>query len=112
MILGAIASAATGIALPIFSLIFGQMIDSFKPTATPDEIVEMACDGQYKLPEHCIITGPLKTGKPLPEQRRTFSEGDYHNLLLAAYEGLRELILAPSDKFIHRFVNFPVVWNS
>lgn len=76
-----------------------------------DEIVEMACHGQYKLPEHCIITGPLKTGKPLPEQIRTFSEGDYHNLLLAAYEGLRELILAPSDKFIHRFVDFPVVWN-
>ncbi len=76
-----------------------------------DEIVEMACHGQYKLPEQCIITGPLKTGKPPPEQILTFSEGDYHNLLLAAYEGLRELILAPSDKFIHRFVDFPVVWN-
>jgi len=70
-----------------------------------DEIVEIVCHGQYKLPQSCIFVGAQKTNSPIPEQFLSFPEMDYHNLLSTAYEGLRELILAPSSKLIHRMVD-------
>lgn len=39
MCLGGLTSAASGVAMPLFSLIFGEMIDSFKPTATLDDVL-------------------------------------------------------------------------
>ncbi len=76
-----------------------------------DEFIEIFNSGKYKSTEHCIVVGPLKTVKPLPKQILTFPEWNYYNLLSTAYEALRELIWAPSDKLIHRFVDYPIVWN-
>lgn len=40
MIIGLIAAFGNGISMPLFALIFGEMIDSFKPTSTADEVVD------------------------------------------------------------------------
>jgi hypothetical protein len=36
MTLGGLSAMANGVALPMFSLIFGRMTDSFNPTSTGD----------------------------------------------------------------------------
>ena len=36
---GIIASAGNGILMPLFSLVFGEMTDSFSPKSTPDTVV-------------------------------------------------------------------------
>lgn len=40
MALGGFAAFVNGSAMPLFSVIFGEMSDSFGPNATKDEIVE------------------------------------------------------------------------
>ncbi len=42
MALGLFAAFANGAALPMFSLIFGNMTDAFKPDSTPDEVISTA----------------------------------------------------------------------
>lgn len=42
MALGLFAALANGAALPMFSLIFGNMTDAFKPDTTPDEVISTA----------------------------------------------------------------------
>lgn len=42
MITGSIAAIINGLAYPSFSLIFGQMTDSFGPTVSGDDLVESA----------------------------------------------------------------------
>ncbi|KAL4426347.1 hypothetical protein ABPG74_006285 [Tetrahymena malaccensis] len=42
MIIGSIAALLNGLSYPSFSLIFGQMIDSFGPTSTGDDLVKAA----------------------------------------------------------------------
>ena len=39
---GIIASAGNGILMPLFSLVFGEMTDSFSPKSTPDTVVQSA----------------------------------------------------------------------
>lgn len=42
MIIGAIAGIANGLSQPLFSLIFGEMTDSFSPDNSPDDVVYKA----------------------------------------------------------------------
>ena len=42
MLIGGITAVVNGIALPLFSLVFGEMTDSFSPTTTADETVDNA----------------------------------------------------------------------
>jgi len=39
MIIGALAGIANGLSLPLFSLIFGEMTDSFSPDKSADSVV-------------------------------------------------------------------------
>lgn len=40
MTIGFVAAVVNGCCLPAFALIFGEMVDSFKPTTTPDDVVK------------------------------------------------------------------------
>ncbi|EGR27069.1 hypothetical protein IMG5_202500 [Ichthyophthirius multifiliis] len=42
IIIGCIASAANGILMPLFSIIFGEMTDSFSPNSSPNQVVKSA----------------------------------------------------------------------
>jgi ATP-binding cassette subfamily B (MDR/TAP) protein 1 len=40
--IGLLASAANGILMPLFSIIFGEMTDAFSPSSTGDTVVKSA----------------------------------------------------------------------
>jgi len=42
MFIGFIVALLNGVLMPGFSLIFGEMVDSFGETQTPDEVVDDA----------------------------------------------------------------------
>jgi ATP-binding cassette subfamily B (MDR/TAP) protein 1 len=42
MALGALVAFINGAAMPMFSLIFGEMTDAFGPNSTPDDLLYMA----------------------------------------------------------------------
>ena len=42
MCIGSLAAFANGAAMPLFSLIFGEMTDSFAPNASADIVLEKA----------------------------------------------------------------------
>ena len=42
MCLGAVAAAASGISLPLFAFIFGEMMDSFGPGKTLNDVLAAA----------------------------------------------------------------------
>ena len=39
MIIGGLAALINGLAIPLATLIFGEIADAFDPKATPDEVV-------------------------------------------------------------------------
>lgn len=74
-----------------------------------EKTIEMVTTGPWRLPETCHVVGVENKGMKLPPGFTVFKEGsNYHDLMLAAYEGLRELISAPSDKLIHRMVKYTI----
>jgi DNA-binding transcriptional ArsR family regulator len=76
------------------------------------EVSNMICNSKNSLPSDCTVVGVAKSNQNFPEQIKTYTlEGGYYDLMLQTYKALKEKIIAPSDKFIHRFISNPVKWN-
>lgn len=74
-----------------------------------EKTIEMVTTGPWRLPETCHVVGVENRNMALPPGFTVFKEGsNYYDLMFAAYEGLRELISAPSDKLIHRMVKYTI----
>ena len=77
-----------------------------------EEKLELLTQGPFRVPPATRILACARTGVRYPEQVMTFSEGDcYHEILSAAYEALREVMIAPTTRKIHRSVEYPVIYN-
>jgi len=84
-------------------LIFWRSID--------EDNIGLLRKGKYKLPDSCLIAGPGYTPDLSGKNIITLAVNDYDPLLSAGYEALRELILAPNKKLIHRLIDYPIVWH-
>lgn len=73
---------------------------------------ELIRHGKYKLPDSCLIAGPSYSPDISGKNIITLAGNDGVDVMLAAYDGLRELILAPSEKLIHRLVDYPIIWHN
>ncbi len=76
-----------------------------------DDSIELIRHNKYKLPDSCLIVGPSYSPDISGKNIITLARNDSVDVMLAAYEALRELILAPSEKLIHRLVDYPIVWH-
>ena len=76
-----------------------------------EDSVELVRQGKYKLPDSCLVAGPSYSPDFSCKNIITLAAHDSVDVMLAAYEALRERILAPSEKLIHRLVDNPIVWH-
>ncbi len=77
-----------------------------------EEKLGLLTEGPLRVPASTRILACARIGVHYPEQVMTFSEGDcYHEILSAAYEALREVMIAPTTRKIHRSVEYPVIYN-
>ena len=73
---------------------------------------ELLTQGSLRLPPETQIVAVGKNGVNYPEQVITISEGEcYPEVMYAAYDALREVMIAPTTRKIHRSVEFPVNYN-
>lgn len=75
------------------------------------DCVELVRRSKYKLPDSCLIAGPSDSPDINDENIITLSPNDGTDVMMAAYEALREMMLAPSKKLIHRLVDYPIIWH-
>ena len=81
-------------------------------TGLDEEKLGLLTEGPLRVPASTRILACARIGVHYPEQVMTFSEGDcYHEILSAAYEALREVMIAPTTRKIHRSVEYPVIYN-
>lgn len=77
-----------------------------------DSMVRLLTEGPLALPEDTCIIGMSKKDMVYPDRIITFSDGEgYHSTLFAAYEALREIMIAPTTRKIHRSIGFPLDCN-
>ena len=78
-----------------------------------EEKLELLTESPLRVPASTRILACARIGVRYPEQVMTFSEGDcYHEILSAAYQALREVMIAPTTRKIHRSVEYPVIYNN
>ncbi len=74
-----------------------------------EKIVKLLTEGPLRVPEATRILGYAKNGMQYPKQFTAFNEEEsYSKTLFAAYEALREVMIAPTTKRIHRFIDYTV----
>lgn len=74
--------------------------------------MEMITEGPLRLPEDCMVLGYPKPGLRYPKQVIPFNGEDrYSELLFAAYDILREIMLAPTARKIHRSIELSLTYN-
>ena len=74
-----------------------------------EKIVKLLTEGSLRVPETTRILGYAKNGMQYPKQFTAFNEEEsYSKTLFAAYEALREVMIAPTTKRIHRFINYTI----
>ena len=74
-----------------------------------EKIVKLLTEGSLRVPETTRILGYAKNGMLYPKQFTAFNEEEsYSKTLFAAYEALREVMIAPTTKRIHRFINYTI----
>jgi DNA-binding transcriptional ArsR family regulator len=72
---------------------------------------ELVRQGEYKLPDSCLVAGPSDSSNIYGKNIFTFKPKRI-DVMLAAYESLRGMLLAPSKKLIHRFIDHPITWHN
>ena len=76
-------------------------------TGFSEKMAKLTGSGPLKLPDNCRIISLSSAHLPPSPQITLFNENNnQYDLLLEAYEGLRELLAAPSGKLIHRKVEY------
>lgn len=77
-----------------------------------DSMVRLLTKGLLALPEDTCIIGMSKKDVVYPDRIITVSDGEgYHRTLFAAYEALREIMIAPTARKIHRSIEFQLDCN-
>lgn len=76
------------------------------------DCVDLLRGGKYKLPDSCLIAGPSYSPNIGGKNIITLKANEGTDVMLAAYEALREMMLAPSKKLIHRLVDYPITWHN
>jgi len=76
-----------------------------------EDVVTLVRHGKYKLPGSCVVAGPSFSPDFCGKNIITLAANNDVAVQQASYEALRELILAPSEKLIHRLVDYPIVWH-
>ena len=76
-----------------------------------EDVVTLVRHGKYKLPGSCVVAGPSYSPDFCGKNIITLAANNDVAVQQASYEALRELILAPSEKLIHRLVDYPIVWH-
>ncbi|MBO4630976.1 MAG: GntR family transcriptional regulator [Lentisphaeria bacterium] len=81
-------------------------------TGLGEREIELLTAGKFRLPAATRITGYQKNGTQYPDQITAFSDGEsYAKVLQAAYEALREVILAETARKIHRTIENPITYQ-